>query len=681
MATTPQSPVATISLVDGIAQIVIDSPPVNALGQAVRQALVDMVGWADEQPGVHAIVIRCAGRTFFAGADIRELGKPLMEPFLPDVVNRIEASGKPVVAAIHGNALGGGLEVALGCHFRLALATSRLGFPEVGLGLIPGAGGTQRLPRLVAMSSALELLTGGKPITAAQALKAGLVDKLVAENLEQEALAFARQVAARETTPIRVSQRSETILAARSDMGLFDRFLAANAKRFRGFDAPPAAVAAARGAVELPFAEGLAAERASFLKLLEGPQTAALRHVFFAEREAARIPGLPNGLKTRPIRSVGVVGAGTMGAGIAINFLLADLPVTLVETGSDALDRGVGTIETTLKRNVASGRLDADKARQALRNLSPTFEFADLAEADLIVEAAYETMEVKREIFKRLDRTAKRNAILATNTSYLDVDAIAATTDRPEDVLGLHFFSPANIMKLLEVVRGEKTADDVLLTALDLARRIGKTAVVAGVAHGFIGNRMLHARRKAVEQLLLGGIAPYRIDAVLEQFGMPMGPFRMYDLAGLDLGWSAKTSTGATIQERLCEKGRRGQKTGAGYYDYDDGRQPLPSEEALALIKAFVSERGAPFLDLSDQEILERTLYPMIDEGFRILDEGKAFRASDIDIVWINGYGWPAYRGGPMYYARQIGPRKIVDALTAAGAAQTLSEGLRQAAL
>jgi 3-hydroxyacyl-CoA dehydrogenase len=681
MTDTPFSPVAAISLADGVAQIVVDAPPVNALSQAVRRALVDMIGWAETRPDVRAIVIRCAGRTFFAGADIREFGKAPTEPYLPDVVNRIESCRKPVIAAIHGNALGGGLEVALGCHFRVALAASKLGFPEVGLGLIPGAGGTQRLPRLVAMSSALDLLAGGKTVTAAQALGMGLIDLAITGDLKQESLAFAHRVVEAGAAPVRTSERTEAIAAARTDFDIFDRFLTANAKRFRGFHAPPVAVAAARAAVELPFAEGLAAERASFLKLLGDPQAAALRHVFFAEREAAKIPGLPDDLTARPICSVGIVGAGTMGTGIALNFLLADMPVILVETRREALDRGVATIEAALERNVGSGRLASDKARQARDRLSPTLEFADLVEADLIIEAAYETMDVKREIFKRLDRTARRGAILATNTSYLDVDAIAAVTDRPQDVLGLHFFSPANIMKLLEVVRGEKTADDVLLSGLNLAKRIGKIAVVAGVAHGFIGNRMLHARRQAVEQLLLGGINPYRIDAVLEQFGMPMGPFRMYDLAGLDLGWSPELSKGATIQERLCENGRRGQKTGAGYYDYDANRAPLQSEETLALIKAYVVEQGAPFLDLTDTEILERALYPMINEGFRILDEGKAYRASDIDIVWINGYGWPAYRGGPMYYAGQIGPRHIVDALASAGSSETIAEGLRQAAL
>jgi len=675
----PVSEVATLRLEAGIAEIVVDAPPVNALGQAVRDALITMVRWCDAEPAIGAILLRCAGRTFFAGADIREFGKPPLAPSLPDVVNEIEACGKPVIAAIHGTALGGGLEVALACHYRVAVGTARMGFPEVKLGMLPGAGGTQRLPRLVPMEEALKLMTSGAQIGAAEAASIGLVDLVVYGDLRTAAFSAAQKMARSAEPPLRTSHRHDVLAKARTDPGMFDRFLEANAKRFRGLDAPAAIVAAARAAVDRPQEEGFALERSLFVSLRDGGQAAALRHVFFAEREAAKIPGLPADVQGRTIDAVGIVGAGTMGSGIAINFLLAGLPVVLVDTDEAALDRGLSHISRTMEQGVSQGRIDSVNGEKAVALLSSSLDFAALAEADLLIEAAYETMDVKYDIFSRLDAVARSGAVLATNTSYLDVDKIAAVTKRPQDVLGLHFFSPANVMKLLEIVRAEKTADDVLATAIAVAKRIGKVPVVAGVAYGFIGNRMLHVRRKAVENLLLAGVNLYRIDAVVEAFGMPMGPFRMYDLAGLDLGWSKVASTGATIQERLCERNRRGQKTNAGYYDYDDKRRPSPSQFVRDLIREFVAERGAPPMTLSDDQIRERLLFPMINEGYRILDEGKAFRASDIDTVWINGYAWPARTGGPMYYGEQLGLDHIISSLEGMGLADTIASGLRSA--
>lgn len=679
MDAIPTSPVARLHIHDNIAVIVVESGPVNAISQAVREALFKMTRWADAQPEIDAIVIRCGGATFFAGADIREFGKPPQEPGLSSVVvEAIEDSVTPVIAAIHGTALGGGMEVALACHYRIALASAKVGLPEVKLGLLPGAGGTQRLPRVIPVPKALEMITGGSPISAAEAFEIGLIDEIVEGDLAEAAISTARRIANAKERPVRSRDRTDHIEAARQDPQLFDRFLKDNDRRFRGQAAPKAIVRAIRAAVESPFGEGRSIERELFLELSSGPQSPALRHAFFAEREAAKIPGLSPSTPIREIRSVGIIGAGTMGSGIAINFLLAGIPVTIVETAPEALERGAKTIRDTIDRNVASGRTSPDDGVRAKSLLTPELAFNALSDVDLVVEAAFETMDVKRSIFAQLDSIAREDAILATNTSYLDVDAIAATTSRPQNVVGLHFFSPANIMRLLEIVRAEKTADDVLATALSLAKRIGKIPVVAGVCHGFIGNRMLRVRREAANALLLQGVSPYAIDRVVEEFGMPMGPFRMQDLAGLDLGWSADASCGATIQDRLCELGRRGQKSGAGYYDYDEKRRPSPSQVVEQVISAFASEKGAATHDMSDADVLNALVYPMINEGFRILDEGKAYRASDIDTVWIHGYGWPAYTGGPIYYAQQHGLARIQAGLEEIG--QIVAEGLRATA-
>lgn len=681
MSARPESAIARIEQHDEVAVIVVDSPPVNALSHSVRVALIEMCQWADAQADVAAIVIRCDGRTFFAGADIREFSAPLMKPKLPDVVNAIEACETPVIAAIHGTALGGGLEVAMACRYRVALSSAKLGLPEVKLGILPGAGGTQRLPRIVPMEPALEMMTTGAPITAPEAAAMGLVDEMVDGDLPGAAIAAARRIAAAPVKPPRTRDRTDRLAEAKKDPGVYDRFLQANARRFRGFAAPPVIVEAARAAVDAAsFEAGQAEERRLFEKLASGPQPPAMRHVFFAEREAAKVPGLDPAAAIRPVDKIGIIGAGTMGSGIAIAFLNAGLPVTLVETGQEALDRGVGLIRTTIERQVTNGRIAPDAGARAIGMLTATLDFEALADVDLVVEAAYEDMAVKREIFARIDKVARAGAILATNTSYLDVDEIAAATARPEDVIGLHFFSPANIMRLLEVVRGAKTADDVLATALKLSRRIGKIPVVAGVAFGFIGNRMLHIRREAANELLLQGVSPYQIDRVLEDFGMPMGPFRMSDLAGLDIGWSAETSRGETLRDRLCEAGRRGQKSGAGFYDYDEKRRASPSPLVEEMVAALAGEKGRAAAVLDDDAIFARLTWPMIAEAYRILEEGKAIRASDIDIVWLNGYGWPAWTGGPMYHARQIGEARVVAELDAMGLGDRVPETLRAAA-
>jgi 3-hydroxyacyl-CoA dehydrogenase len=647
--------------VDGdVAIVTINNPPVNAISAAVRAALVDAVGWAGADPAVRALVIACDGRTFFAGADLKEFGKPSVEPFLTEVVDTIEASAKPVVAAIHGTALGGGLEIAMACHYRVATVDAKLGLPEVKLGLMPGARGTQHLPRLVGVEQALEIIALGDPVGALEARDIGLVDALAEGDLLEAACAFAGTMAGRPP------RRTREQVAAQADPSVYDAFARKHARKFRGLDAPPAIIASIKAATELPFEEGARRERDIFLKLRAGPQNEALRHVFFAEREAAKVPGL-DGVKPREIASVGVIGSGTMGSGIAIALLSAGLPVILYERDAAALERGTAHIGKTLAGNVAAGRMNQAQSDAALARLSPVQDIGQLAGVDLVIEAAYETMEVKREIFAALDAVARPGAILATNTSYLDLDEVAAATTRPTDVIGLHFFSPANVMKLLEVVRGNATAPEVIATAFAIARKLRKVAVLSGNAWGFIGNRMLAVRRKEAEAMAVEGASPAQIDGVIERFGLAMGPFRVGDLAGLDLGWSAETSTGSTIRERLNEAGRRGQKTGAGFYDYDEDRRPIPSQAALDIIAGFARDQGITQRSFDDAEVLDRLLWPMVDEGAQILAEGIALRESDIDVVWLNGYGWPAWTGGPMFHAQQTGLAEVVRRLEAMG--------------
>jgi len=638
--------------------VVSNNPPVNALGAAVRTGLSAALDEAEGDDGIKAVVIRCDGRTFFAGADITEFGKPPVEPLLPEVIERIEAFAKPVVAAIHGTALGGGCEVALGCHYRIAVPSAKLGTPEVKLGLLPGAGGTQRLPRVAGVELALEMTAKGDPIPASRAKEAGLVDRLAGEgSLAADALAFADEV--KDVRPIpRISEKS---VAPAPEA--IEAFVKANAKRFRGFDAPAANIACVEAATRLPFAEGLQFERQEFMKLMFGSQSAAQRHIFFAERKASRIDDVPEDIALRPVEKVGVIGAGTMGGGISMNFLSAGIPVTIVETQQEALDRGTGVIRKNYESTAAKGRMKPEQVEAAMGLLTPTLSLDDLADCDLIIEAVYENMDVKKEIFGKLDTIAKPGAILASNTSYLDVDEIAAATSRPGDVLGMHFFSPANVMKLLEVVRGAKTDKDVLATAMAVAKRITKVAVVAGVCHGFIGNRMLMPRQVEAMKLLMEGATPQQIDKVHVDFGMPMGPFQMSDLAGVDIGWHRDPTRIENIRDALCAVGRWGQKTGKGFYDYDEKRNPSPSAEVQQIIDDFAAKEGKAKRAISDEEIVERTLYPMVNEGARILAEGMAQRASDIDVVWIYGYGWPVYRGGPMFWADLEGADKIVAGL------------------
>ena len=643
--------------------IVSNNPPVNALGQAVRAGLAEAIAHATAEPAIRAVIIRCDGRTFFAGADITEFGKPPVGPSLPDVVNAIEQCPKPVVAAIHGTALGGGLELALACHYRIAIPSARLGLPEVKLGLLPGAGGTQRLPRIVGVSAALSMIATGDPVTAARALEIGLLDLVAQEGaLVDDALILAAEMARGAGHPVS-SLRTDRIAEAANHPQVFDKFIAENSRRLKGFDAPKACIEAVRAAVELPFDQGIKRERELFMKLVSGTQSKAMRHLFFAERLAAKIDGIPADTSLIDIAKVGILGAGTMGGGIAMNFLSAGLPVTMVEREQAALDRGVATIRKNYERSAARGRLTGEQVEQAMALLKPTLDYDDLADCDLVIEAVFELMEIKKDVFRRLDAIVKPGAILASNTSYLDIDEMAAETKRPEAVVGLHFFSPANIMRLLEVVRGAKTSPSVLKTVMALAKKIGKIAVVSGVCPGFIGNRMLSPRQREAQKLLLEGASPWEVDAALTEFGFPMGPFQMADLAGLDLGWTAETSSSSTIREVLCERGRRGQKTGSGFYDYDDNRRGSPSPETEAIIAEFAAKSGLPQRKFSGDEIRERLLYPMINEGAKILEEGMAQRASDIDIVWLNGYGWPAFTGGPMFWADTIGLKTVLDGL------------------
>ena len=659
---------------DDVLVIISNNPPVNALGAAVRQGLEAAIKEGVADASVTAMVIRCDGRTFFAGADITEFGKAMVEPGLPTVVDMIEASSKPVVAAIHGTALGGGCEVTLGCHYRVAVPSAKIGTPEVKLGLLPGAGGTQRIPRIAGVKLALEMTAKGDPISAKKALDAGLIDKIVGEDsLEADAIAFAREIATKRPLP-RASEKT-----AQADPEAVAAFKKENARRFRNFDAPAANIACVEKAADgSSFADGVAFEREQFMALMMGVQSAAQRHIFFAERQAAKIDDVPADTKLREIKRVGVIGAGTMGGGISMNFLSAGIPVTIVEMQQDALDRGTGVVRKNYEATAAKGRMKPEQVEQAMGALKPSLDFADLAECDLIIEAVYETMEVKKEIFTKLDAIAKPGAILASNTSYLNIDEIAACTKRPEDVVGMHFFSPANVMKLLEVVRGDKTADDVLATVMALAKKIKKVAVVAGVTYGFIGNRMLMPRQVEATKLLLEGASPEQIDKVHVAFGMPMGPFQMSDLAGVDIGWHRDPSRIENIRDALAAENRWGQKTKAGFYDYDEKRTPSNSARVTQIIDDFRAKSGVTPREISDEEIVVRTLYTMVNEGALILEEGKAQRASDVDVVWIYGYGWPVYRGGPMFWAQSEGLAKVVAGLEKYGF--TVARSLKDAA-
>jgi len=661
---TAINPVTDLSRDGAVAVITLNNPPVNALSEAMREGLIAALREAEADSAVQATLLICAGRTFIAGADISEFDKKLTGASLRDVQNAMDAAKKPIVVAIHGTALGGGLETAMCGHYRVAVPSAKLGQPEVALGLVPGAGGTQRLPRLIGVEKALEMVTDGKPISAAEGLALGLLDALVPEqDLKNGALAFTRQLLTDGKGVCRTRDRNEKVTGVSPQ--IFSDFRASH--KFRGFAAPEEAIKCVEAATTMPFDQALEFETRIFLACKDSLQSKAQRYAFFAERKAGKIPGLADDAPVLPIAKVGVIGAGLMGGGIATVFANAGLPVTIVETDAAALARGLDAVKSNYESSVKRGRLTEAEARARFARITGTLALEDLGDRDLIVEAVFENMDVKKSVFTRLEKIARPGAILASNTSYLNIDEIAAVTTRPDHVLGLHFFSPAPVMKLLEIVRGAKTADTVLATAMKLAKAAGKVGVLAGNAHGFIGNRILSQRQSAANQLVLEGASPYAVDKVLTEFGFPMGPFAMADLAGLDLGWNATASHGETLRDVFCEAGRRGQKTKAGFYDYDAARKASPSSIAEKIIDDFRAKKAVTPRTIGEDEIRERCLLPMINEGAKILMEAKAGRASDIDIVWLNGYGWPAYRGGPMFYADSIGLDVVIAGLKTYG--------------
>jgi 3-hydroxyacyl-CoA dehydrogenase len=677
------SKVVELSRDGDIGIVAIDSPPVNALSHAVRSGIQEAVTEAKDDQGIKAIVLACKGRTFVAGADITEFGKPPQPPSLRDNIELIENLQKPVVAAIHGTALGGGLELTLACHFRVAVPDARLGLPEVKLGILPGAGGTQRLPRAIGPEKALRMIVSGDPIPARQALADGLVDEVVEGDLVASAVAFARKAVADKRPLRRLRDEDAKLAATRADRSKFEEAGGALTSRARGLRAPVACVEAVKAALDLPFDQGLKRERELFQELVTGDQSKAQRYIFFAEREAAKVPGVTAADKPRDVKRAAVIGAGTMGGGISMNFANAGIPVTVVETSQEGLDRGLKTVRKNYENTAARGGLKPEDVERRLGLFSGTTDFEKVADADIVIEAVFEEMPIKKEVFGKLDRITRPDAVLATNTSYLNVNEIAQTTKRPPSVLGMHFFSPANVMRLLEIVRGDQTAPDVLATAVAVGRKMGKVPVVVGVCHGFVGNRMLSARGIEAERMLLEGALPHEVDGALTHFGFPMGPFAMGDLAGLDVGWRIRKALGtkAEIADAICEMGRYGQKTGRGYYIYQPGsRTPQPDPEVEALIVKASRDHGITRRPIDRQEILERLLYPMINEGARILEEGIASRPSDIDVIWVYGYGWPVYRGGPMYYADSVGLAKIRDRLSHY-AAQSKDDRLKPAPL
>ena len=655
--------------------VTIDNPPVNALGVDVRRGLTAAIDAAGADAAVKAVLIVGSGKTFIGGADIREFGKPPMTPFLPDVCNGIEACSKPVVAVIHGAALGGGLEIALAAHYRLALPGAKLGLPEVALGLLPGAGGTQRTPRLIGAAAALDMMLSGRHVGAAGAARLGLVDRVVdgADPLAA-GLAYAQELV-QGGAPVRRTRDAAQIADTDAQRAAIDSARAETAKKSRGLFSPLKIVDAVQGALELPFDDGQALERRLFLECLDSPQRAGLVHAFFAERETARAPETRSA-KPRPIDSIGVVGGGTMGAGIAVAVLDAGLPVTMVERDDEALARGRNHIEKVYDGLIAKGRITPDAKDATMARFNGSTSYDALAQADLVIEAVFEDMAVKHAVFAELDRVCKPGAVLATNTSYLDIDEIAAAISRPQDVVGLHFFSPANIMKLLEIVVPAKVSDDVVATAFDLAKKLRKVPVRAGVCDGFIGNRILAVYGQAAHAMMEDGASPYQIDKALRDFGYPMGPFQVSDLAGGDIGWATRKRRAPTrdpraryvqIADRLCERGWFGQKAGRGYYLYPDGaRVGTPDPDVEAIIDAERERAGALSgktpRSFSDAEIVRRYLAAMINEGANVVHQKIALRPLDVDVTFVHGYGFPRYRGGPMHYADTVGlPTILAD--------------------
>jgi 3-hydroxyacyl-CoA dehydrogenase len=653
-----------------VAVLQVDNPPVNGLGHATRKALLDGLERALDDAAVKAIVITGTDRVFSGGADIREFNTPaaLAEPNLLQLIDAVERSPKPVIAAINGVCMGGGLELSLGCSYRVATPDAALGLPEVKIGLLPGAGGTQRLPRAVGAELGLQMIVSGDPIPAAEALKHGLVERIVDRSSFDGVLQFAAEV----TKGSRHPKLRDRLAALPAGVGAEAFFAAARSnveRQARGLPAPLKCVEAVEAAVTLPFEEGLAKERGYFIELVQSKESQALRHAFFAERQAARIPDVPDDTATRPIRAAAVLGFGTMGGGIAMSFANAGIPVTVFEKDRAALDRGLAMCRRNWEATAKKGRLTADQVEQRVALLKPTLDFNAVGSADIVIEAVYEDMVVKQDVFARLDSVMKRGAILATNTSTLDVDQIAAATSRPQDVIGTHFFSPANVMRLLEVVRGRKTAKDVLATVMQLAKRLKKVGVVSGVCDGFIGNRMLEQYVRQSLFLVDEGASPQQIDAALTKFGMAMGPFTMYDMAGMDIGYAIRQRryvekphiTYSRLADRVVELGRLGQKSGKGWYRYEPGsRTPLPDPEIDMLIEGYRAEIGLRPRRIDDEEIVQRCVYALVNEGARILAEGIALRASDIDVVYLTGYGFPAATGGPMFHAQQTGLPKVV---------------------
>jgi len=660
------SELVALTHVGDIAVVTVDNPPVNALSLPVRSGLQGCFEKARGE-GSKAIVLACAGRTFIAGADISEFGKPPADPWLPEVLAVIESSEVPVVAAIHGTALGGGLETAMACHYRIAAPTAKMGLPEVLLGLLPGAGGTQWAPRLIGVESALDLMISGKPIGAREALEKGLVDRIAEGDLSEDALAYARELIDSGAGPRRTSDLP--VPSGHLAAGFFDQTRAAVSAKTRGLPAPQRIIDCVEAAVNLEREAAVAKERELFMELMNSPESAGLRHVFFAERQAAKIDDVPKDTPLRPVASVGIIGAGTMGGGIAMNFANAGIPVTLLEINQEALDRGIAVCRKNYERSAKKGRFTMEQVEHLMGLIRGTTKYDDLAGADLVIEAVFENPEIKYEVFRKLDRVCKPGAILASNTSYQDIDAIAAVTARPQDVLGMHFFSPANIMKLLEVVRGEKTAHDVLATVMKLSKKIRKVAVLSRVCYGFIGNRMLEGYMREAQMLLLEGATPALVDGALERFGMAMGPLAVGDLAGLDVGYKARQAIADLpdhpsyhVTDRLVEMGRLGQKSGSGFYRYDpETRRRLDDPEVEELIRAESEKLGIAPMTFSDEEIVERVVFPLINEGARILEEGIAQRPGDIDIVYIYGYGFPAHRGGPMFYGSTVGLDRVYN--------------------
>ena len=663
--------VVSYALEGAVGVIRVNNPPVNALSHGVRAGIADALSAAAEDAS-EAVVILCEGRTFIAGADITEFGKPPKEPYLPDLLNQLDNHPKLTVAAIHGTALGGGFETALSCNYRVALASAKVGLPEVKLGLLPGAGGTQRTPRLAGVATSIELMTSGNPIPAEAALQKGLIDHIAKDNLAEEAIAYAERLVA-DQAPLRQAS-AITLALDEADRALISKARSTLAKKTRGESAPQRIIDCIEASAELDFDAGLKRERELFMACMEDPQSAALRHMFFAERAAAKIDGIDTSIEPAEVKRVGIIGAGTMGGGIAMCFAQAGIQVTLIDMSDESVTTGISKIKANYDISVKRGRLSQDQVEAIMSQIKPSTHFEDLADADMVIEAVFENLAVKKEVFARLDTICKQDAVLASNTSYQSIDDIAGATSRPESVLGMHFFSPANVMKLLEVVKGDKSSDRVIATAMAVGKRIGKTSVLSGMCYGFIGNRMLRPYAREAALCMMEGASPSQIDAAMENWGMAMGPLAVGDLAGLDIGYKAREQLSEEqkgdpasyrVADRLVEAGRLGQKSGAGYYRYDpETRQRMADAEVDAIINTCRDELGIVARTVSDEEIVDRLILALANEGARILDEGIAQRASDIDVVYCYGYGFPRHRGGPMHYLEARGLTWAVERMT-----------------